>query len=174
MGEEGGHRMTTTNNLPFGPYTRELHQYLLRRLGKRRDVDDFSQEVWVRLVKVDSSEATENPLACLYGAASGVVSDFRSKNGSDISVSSEEAASEDLSDPATVSPDDRAIRLNLEQLLERALRQLPQTHQAVLLAHKRDGLTYEEVTVRLNLPVHTVQEHYRTAWRQIISTIWDR
>ena len=132
MGEEGGHRMTTTNILPFGPYTRELHQYLLRRLGKPRDVDDFAQEVWLRLGKVDSSEATENPLAFLYGAASGVVRDFRSKASSDISNSSkEEEASEDWCDPATTLPDERAARLNLEQLLDRALRQLPPTHQAV-------------------------------------------
>jgi RNA polymerase sigma-19 factor, ECF subfamily len=67
-----------------------------------------------------------------------------------------------------------ADRLNLQQQLERALSQLPSTHAAVLLAHKRDGLSYEEVAAKLNLSVHTVEKYVTQAKARIRLMSWER
>src|SRR5690606_35931871 len=61
----------------------------------------------------------------------------------------------------------------LEQQLTRALSKLPPTHCSVLLAHKRDGMSYQETALRLNLSVHTVEKYVTQAKAQLRMMRWD-
>jgi RNA polymerase sigma factor (sigma-70 family) len=70
----------------------------------------------------------------------------------------------------TEHPDDLSIDPMPEQLerqLENALRELLPTHLAVLLLHKRDGLSYEAVAERLGISVHTVRKYLYQARTQV-------
>src|ERR1700755_1530912 len=60
----------------FPQYRDKLRNYLLRRLGRPQDVDDLTQEVWVRFLMLDKEKSIEKPLAYLYGIASHVLADF--------------------------------------------------------------------------------------------------
>jgi RNA polymerase sigma factor (sigma-70 family) len=152
----------------FARYTRELHRYLVRRLRRPADVDDLSQEVYLRLLRMNQNRLVHKPLAYLYGVAAHVVADFHKRNH-------ELASSEESSDVVEqLLPDNLAERLNLQQQLERALAQLPPMHAAVLLAHKRDGLSYEEVAQELNLSVHTVAIYVKQAKARIRMMQWER
>lgn len=154
----------------FGGYTRELHRYLLRRLREPQDVDDLAQEVYLRLLRLDENKDVEKPLAFLYGVAAHVLSDFRStaRHGEYVPLDTVDECS-----LAGTIPDETE-RLNLQQQLEYALSQLPPTHAAVLLAHKRDGLSYEEVAARLNLSIHTVEKYITQAKARIRLMPWER
>ncbi|HEX7113962.1 MAG TPA: sigma-70 region 4 domain-containing protein, partial [Steroidobacter sp.] len=79
--------------------------------------------------------------------------------------------SEDLS---LALPDDLAERLSLEQQLDRALAQLPPMQAAVLLAHKRDGLSYEETAEKLGISVHTVEKYLTKAKARMRALLWER
>src|SRR5688500_8747662 len=57
-------------------YRRELHRYLLRRLRRPQDLDDLTQEVYMRLLRMDRMECIREPLAYLYSIAANVVADF--------------------------------------------------------------------------------------------------
>jgi RNA polymerase sigma-70 factor (ECF subfamily) len=160
----------------FRDYRRELHRYLLRRLRRPQDVDDLAQEVYLRLLRHDESKCVHKPLAYLYGIASHVVADYRTDMKQDqrhLTFDSDDEESWSQA-PASVLPDQLADRLNLQQQLERALSQLPSTHAAVLLAHKRDGLSYEEVAAKLNLSVHTVEKYVTQAKARIRLMSWER
>jgi RNA polymerase sigma-70 factor (ECF subfamily) len=160
----------------FGRYRRELHRYLLRRLRQPQDVDDLAQEVYMRLLRIDDEKCIHKPLAYLYGTASHVLADYRIEVEAEhkhVSVSSE-MVEEWENTPGCVLPDDIADRLNLQQQIDRALAQLPPTHAAVLLAHKRDGLSYDEVAEKLGLSIHTVEKYVTQAKARIRTMSWER
>lgn len=160
----------------FRHYRRELHRYLLRRLRRPQDVDDLAQEVYLRLLRHDDEKCVRKPLAYLYGIASHVVADFRigAEHEREHLTFDSEAAEHSSDEPSSVLQDDLADRLNLAQQIERALAQLPPMHAAVLLAHKRDGLSYEEVAKKLGLSVHTVEKYVTQAKARIRMMSWER
>ena len=151
----------------FGHYSRELHRYLLRRLRRPEDADDLAQEVYMRLLRMNQHTLVRTPLAYLYGIAAHVLADFHK-------AKSQHHTEEEIADVTEIIEDDLAERLNLQQQLQRALAQLPPTHAAVLLAHKRDGLSYEEVARELNLSVHTVAIYVKQAKARIRMMQWER
>jgi RNA polymerase sigma-70 factor (ECF subfamily) len=115
------------------------------------------------------------PLAFLYGIAAHVLADFNMEKASEQEhlTFDDEAVRAWSQSPAGMSPEELAERLNLQQQIQRALAQLPRMHAAVLLAHKRDGLSYREVAQRLNLSVHTVEKYLTQAKARIRMMSWD-
>ncbi|PZN33850.1 MAG: hypothetical protein DIU71_04070 [Proteobacteria bacterium] len=169
-------RNTTFGVWAFRHYRRELHRYLLRRLNRAQDVDDVAQEVYLRLLRHDESKCIRKPLAYLYGVAAHVVADFRidAQPDRDHLVFDSDAVDRCAEEPTYALPDDLAERLNLQQQLERAIAKLPPTHAAVLIAHKRDGLSYEEVAKKLKLSIHTVEKYVTQAKARIRMMSWER
>jgi RNA polymerase sigma-70 factor (ECF subfamily) len=153
-----------------------LHRYLLRRLRNPQQVDDLAQDVYERLLKIDDKKIVEKPLAYLYGVSSHVLCDFRiDAEAEKAHVTYDSETADDWEDsPGCVLPDTLADRLNLQQQIDKALAQLPPTHAAILLAHKRDGLSYEEVAEKLNLSIHTVEKYVTQAKARLRAMSWDR
>lgn len=161
----------------IGPtqYRKQLHKYLLGRLRNPRDIDDLAQDVWERVVRLDDSKTLDKPLAYLYGIASHVIADhYVDKEKRRNIVTDSEMADEWCEQPACVVPDDKEERLNLQQQIDNAISQLPPTHAAVLLAHKRDGLSYEECAEKLGLSVFTIEKYLTQSKARIRMMTWDR
>jgi len=157
-------------------YARELHRYLLRRLRRPQDVDDLAQEVYLRLLRLDEAKCVEKPLAFLYGVAAHVVADFKLQASTREAhlTFDEEAMEQRAEHPAQVLPDELAKQVALERHLDWALKQLPPTQAAVLLAHKRDGFSYEEIAKRLKLSVNTVEKYLTQAKAKLRTLPWDK
>lgn len=160
----------------FRHYRHQLNRYLLKRLRKPQDADDLAQEVYLRLLRHDESKRVLKPLAYLYGVASHVIADYTAGQAHDRKHLTYEGDSEEQwnEQAANILPDNLAERLNLQQQLERAFMQLPPMHAAVLLAHKRDGLSYEEVAEKLGLSVHTVEKYVTQSKARIRTMSWER
>jgi RNA polymerase sigma-70 factor (ECF subfamily) len=152
----------TANGLPglavlaFRKYAPELHRYLLRRIRREADASDLTQEIFERFLRTDKAEAIRNPQAYLFGIASHVISDARMKHDRGLVTFDSEALDARVESADTALPDDLADRIGLEQDLSYALSKLSDTHRAVLLLVKRDGLSYEEVAQKMSLAVNTV------------------
>lgn len=58
-------------------YGSELHRYLRSRIASSQDLGDLTQEVYLRLIRVQKPDEVLNPLAYLFGIAANVVSEFR-------------------------------------------------------------------------------------------------
>lgn len=155
-------------------YKRELHKYLVRRIQNPQDADDLAQEVYLRLMRVDESKLIREPLAFLFGIAAHVVADFWIGARREPHAASKEAFEDCVDEESLTLSDDLAERLNLQQQLEHAISQLPPLHAAVLLAHKRDGLSYEEVAAKLQISIHTVEKYVTQAKARIRTMQWDR
>jgi RNA polymerase sigma-70 factor (ECF subfamily) len=156
-------------------YWPDVRRYLLRRVRSRSDADDLSQEVCLRFLMADEAVSPRKPLAYLYGIAANLLADYRThatRERGSIVVDSElaETFMEQGSGAAPAISEDI---VGLEQLLTRALSKLPPTHCSVLLAHKRDGMSYQETASRLNLSVHTVEKYVTQAKAQLRMMRWD-
>jgi DNA-directed RNA polymerase specialized sigma24 family protein len=55
-----------------------------------------------------------------------------------------------------------------------ALEQLKPTHRAVLLLRKREGYSYEEMGIRLNLSSRQSERYRGLALEQLKTVKWDR
>jgi RNA polymerase sigma-70 factor (ECF subfamily) len=156
----------------FRDYDKQLHRYLIRRMPRPQDAEDLAQEVYLRLLRIDSAKRVHKPLAYIYGIASHVVADYRSDTRHEREFVSDDA--EETPEGAEPPVDDLIDRLNLQQQLERALTQLPATQAQVLLAHKHRGLSYQEVAAELGLSIHTVEKYVTQAKAKIRTMTWER
>jgi RNA polymerase sigma factor (sigma-70 family) len=144
----------------FRAHARELQRFLLRRVGDRHDADDLSQEVFARLMRVENTEIIRNPLAYLLGIATHVVREFRQLRQHQKVIFDSDIA-ESLSENIEALPRGagNAEQVELQNWLDEALKQLPPTHQVVLLLVKRDGLSYDEAAEATGLSVHTIEKY---------------
>jgi RNA polymerase sigma factor (sigma-70 family) len=141
------------------PYITRLQRYLSRRLPSAHDVDDVSQQIWERLLKSDPA-AVRDPLALLFVVARNVVADFFDRRTNErklvVTDSDElERIAQIFADPATPNPEERLID---QREVEYALAQLP-TLQAQVLRLQMEGLSYEEIAIRLGISVFTVEKY---------------
>jgi RNA polymerase sigma factor (sigma-70 family) len=156
----------------FQAYAPRLHAYVLKRLRRRADAADLTQEIFERFLRIDRLERVRQPLHYLFGIAANVVSDAQlARQKSPLTYDSEALPSlaARSSDGSVADPADR---LGLAQELESALALLPDTHRAVLLLVKRDGLSYEEAARALDLKVSTVTSYVfeaRARMKQILT-----
>lgn len=156
-------------------YWSDVRRYFLRRIRSTSDVDDLTQEVCLRFLVAHAALCPRKPLAYLYGIAANLLADYRShamRERGSIVVDSE-LADTILEQGSGAAPAISADVMGLEQQLTRALARLPPTHCAVLLAHKRDGMSYHETASRLNLSVHTVEKYLTQAKAQLRMMRWD-
>lgn len=153
-------------------YGKQLHDFLRRRVRRAEDMDDLAQEVYLRLLRIKAPDTVRNPLAYIYGVASHVVSEFNMRDlkghvvfdsqVADITLEAQEA------ETRHGSPEDAGyLRRNVNE----ALQQLSDTHMAVLLLERRDGLSHGEIAERLGLSVHTVKKYVVQALAQVRASL---
>lgn len=158
------------------PEIRRLLKKFFYRRSCQNDVDDLVEEVILRLLKTPESteDLIREPMAYFYGVAKHVLTDHR--------IQLEAEAKHVIVDSETVDEIGEQLiaehgrieeRLNLLQQLNTALSRLPPTHALVLLLHKRDGLSYEEVAKQLDLSVHTVEKYVTQAKTRLREMLWD-
>lgn len=141
----------------FREYLPELHAHLVRRLHRGSDVPDLTMEIYERILRNRRPDEIENPRAYIFRIASNVVREARG-----IEAQSKVAFDSERVDEVARSlagPDDVMERVGNEQELlelERAIAELPDTHQAVVLLALRDGLSYKEVAQRTGLTAGSV------------------
>lgn len=149
----------------FRCYAQELRRYLDRRLSRVQDAEDLAQEVYLRLLRIDSAKQVENPLAFIYGIARHVLADHRSaKQRAKEAVAEMGEVSEVALDQVSEALSDRLEEnLDVQQRVARAVAQLPPMHAAVLLLRDRDGMSKSEIAAKLQLSIHTVKKYIAEA-----------
>lgn len=178
-----GKPQPTTDSSEFNPvvefareHAQQLRLYLRRRLRRQHEAEDLAQEVYLRLMRMPRERELLNPLAYIKVIASNVLNDYILTGSQRVS---ERGVVWDTKDMELQGADEAAAnaiedRINLEQQLDRAIRQLPEIEQVVLLLVKRDGWSREQVAARLNISEHMVHHHLKRAKARLRSTAWDR
>ena len=145
----------------YSQHGEELRRYLTRRLNCAQTAADLTQEVFLRLMRSETAGTVENPRAYLYRIASNLVADhFRKikQQPTAINIPVLEAVPDEAPSP------ERALLAQDElRRLERAIEALPRRQREVLLLHKYDGLSYQEIADRLGISKNTVMVHMMRA-----------
>jgi RNA polymerase sigma-70 factor (ECF subfamily) len=68
-------------------------------------------------------------------------------------------------------PDERARAAELSARLEEAVAQLPVKQRAVFLMARYDGLSYDEISRVLGIPVGTVKSRMNTAVKGLLAAV---
>ena len=173
--KEPGNAVAKLANGAFRTYAPALHRFLLRRIRRPQDIDDMTQEVFARLMRVESAEFVRKPASYLFGIATNVVREFRIKASHDQErVTFDSEMVDHLAErPSEVQADEMADRLSLQRQLERGLAQLPRTHRTVLLMVTRDGLSHGEAAQAARLSIHTVEKYVTEARARLKLLPWD-
>ena len=135
---------------------------LMRRGRSQHDADDLVQEAWIRLACYD--EPVEKPEAFLMRAALNLSIDVHRVQAH----RGEQVVLEDVV-LVDVSPSVEAVTLARERMsrLSECLARLSDKTRVIFLAHRIDGMTYQQIALEHGLSVSAVEKHIAKATLQI-------
>lgn len=134
----------------------DLLRFLRARLGHDHQAQDLAQEVYLRLLRMDDLSAVRNPRSFVLHLAAHAVHEWRLLARNRMQHSQEFL--QDLVDESG-DPAERLERQDSMRELALVLETLSPKCQAVLLMHRRDGMTYQEIAARMNLSVAMVKKY---------------
>jgi RNA polymerase sigma factor (sigma-70 family) len=147
--------LTASDKKAFVAEIEKQHGQRLRRFLASRlrygaaDVPDLAQEVFLRLLRIDRHETIRSTEAYLFTVAFHVLHQHVMRR----SAAPEAVEITTLIDQMEAAPDadpvNRAETAQQIEELQQALQQLPPKARAVLLLHRRDGYSLEEIADRL-------------------------
>ena len=147
----------------FAQHGRALRAFFSRRVRSSSDAADLVQEVYLRLLRVNDTEAIRNPQMYLYTVASHVLGQHALRNRRheghiDVDDLNVQAQLGDLP-----SLDSQVDATQMTGHLRAALAQLPAKWRTALILQYRYGLTYEEIADRLGVSSNMVKKYLAQA-----------
>lgn len=131
-------------------------------MPNRADAPDLAQEIYLRLLRLERREEIRTPEAYLLTMAGNLLHEHAMRRATappsvDITelATTFGAPDEDLA--AQAETHERLRALNL------ALKRLPSKSQAVLVLHRRDGFSLDEIGAQLGISRNTVKKHLAKA-----------
>ena len=140
------------------PHEPALRAYLRGQFPSLPDPDDVVQETYIRLIRARESEPIRSPKSLLFVTARNVAVDvFRRQKSS---------PTEDLAnlehfpvlEEGPASSDSYSHEHKL-QLLEAAIQSLPERCRQVIMLKKIEGLSYDEISMKLGISHNTISAH---------------
>jgi RNA polymerase sigma-70 factor (ECF subfamily) len=136
---------------------------LSNRLSDRRDVQDLAQEVYLRLLRVDTLDLIQNPKAYLYRVAVNVVSEWRLR-----AWQRKPHSPEGLDELETVADHEQTIECQqVDEAVRRALSELPPMWRKVLVLHCQDDMTYEQIADHLGITRRMVKRYMAKGYAEM-------
>ena len=133
---------------------------LMRRGSTEHDADDLVQEAWVQLACYERRQPVDRPEAFLMRAALNLSIDAYRKRTSH----GEEVMLEDVV-LVDATPSAEAVLLARERMarLGVCLGRLTDKTRDIFLAHRLDGLSYQQIARQHQLSISTVEKHVTKA-----------
>ncbi|HBH46480.1 MAG: hypothetical protein A2445_03980 [Candidatus Jacksonbacteria bacterium RIFOXYC2_FULL_44_29] len=149
-------------------YLQPIYSFVYRYLGNATDVEDVTQEVFVRVWRNLKKFDTNKPFKTwLFSIAKNAAidwqrkkklipfSDFETENGDNPFL-------ENIPDPAPL-PSELLARADLALVLNEAMDQLPVKQKMTLFLRYNDHFTFREIAESLGEPLNTVKNRHLRA-----------
>jgi RNA polymerase sigma factor (sigma-70 family) len=145
----------------FARHRNALQSFFYRRIRTKPDAADLAQEVYLRMLRVNDTDAIRNPEAYLYTVAANLlkenaVADRRQYRAVEV----EEADATPTDWPSADGSLDTSRRI--DRLCEVIGQLTPKCRAAVVLQY-RDDLSYQEIAERLEVSAHMVKKYLAQA-----------
>jgi RNA polymerase sigma-70 factor (ECF subfamily) len=141
----------------------QLQRFLLARVANRADVPDIAQEVYLRMLRIPNIESIRSPEAYLFTVAQHVVAQHALKAQTRPPVVE---LTQLLTSSSAAFQADPMLELDAAQCLEElqhALEELSPNARAVFMLHRRDGLSIDDIGVRLGISRPMVKKYLSRA-----------
>lgn len=145
----------------------QLRSFLLSRVRNSFDVPDIVQEVYLRMMRIPHVESVRSPEAYLFTVAQHVLQQHTLKQSA---TAPRVDLAHALTEISSVSEADPPLEVHAEQCLERlqeVLDQLSPKVRATFLLSRRDGLSFDEIAVRLATTRPMVKKYLMKALRRL-------
>jgi len=141
----------------------QLRRFLLARVRNADDVPDIVQEAYLRMLRIPNIESIRSPEAYLFTVAQHVVQQHTLRqNATPPSVELSR-----LLDMPSASPEsDPVLVTDAAECIERlqdAIEELSPKVRATFLLHRRDGLSFNDIGVRLGISRPMVKKNLMKA-----------
>lgn len=158
-------------------FERPVYTLVLRMVHDPGTAEELAQDVFVKAYRrLDTYDPERRFGSWLFKIAHNTTIDHLRRSTPDLV--SLEAGSEEggglsavLANPAGESPEAAAERSDLARDLERAISALrPEYREAMLLRHQ-EGLSYEEISETMGLPLGTIKTHLHRARKELATAL---
>jgi len=154
-----------------GRYQSRLLNFIYRTIGDRDRAEDLVQETFIRVYRhLHRFDQTKKFSTWIYTIASNLAkNELRNRSRNPLVLfqtikKNWEADHRPLQweDPAH-RPDDLFRKRHLQEMVERAVEQLPEHHRAVFVLREMEGKTYEEISEITGVNLGTVKSRLNRA-----------
>lgn len=144
----------------------QLHRFLLARVRNTADVPDIVQDVYLRMLRIPHVESIRSPEAYLFTVAQHVLQQYTLRQAQippliDLA---------EMLEPPRARPDaDPVLEMDAQQCLEdlqQALDLFTPKVRATFMLHRRDGLSFDEIGIRLGISRPMVKKNLVRALMQ--------
>lgn len=147
-----------------GLYTRyrhEIRNHIAAKLSCREDIDDLSQEVFLRAHRALETQTVDHPRAYLHRIACSVITDHFRRGQRRSAPSPDMTAVSDDSEIAAwgPTPEESAIGDETVEAVEAAIARLPAKARQAIVLRVTEELSYLEVAHRMGISVKTAEKH---------------
>lgn len=139
-----------------GRNDRDLKRYLSQRVGNRAEVEDLTQEIYLRLLRIERKDLIRSPEAFLFRLASNATYEWHLRARNRLPHS---AAELDLLESSEDEPLNEVWHAQLARELTAALAGLSPKCRATVVLHRRDQMTYAQIGVQLGISVSMVKKY---------------
>lgn len=147
--------MTSPDKKAFVAQVEKEHGQRLRRFlasklrNRTADVPDLAQEIFLRLLRIEHHETIRSSEAYLYTIAFHVLHQYLMRRAAVPEAVEITALIDQMESETDIDPARQAETQQQLEGLQDALSQLSPKAQAVLLLHRRDGYSLEEIANQL-------------------------
>ena len=153
-------------------YGDDLLRYLSRRVRTAADARDLAQEAYVRLLRFERKDLIRDPQPYLYRIAANLLHEFELKQRARKATLWQWTSERAIEDDA-LNVDRETDSLILTTRLQEVLDELSPKCRAVLILHRRDGMTYEEIGARTGISASMVKKHLARGLRHCRARLRD-
>ena len=142
----------------------DLIRFIAKRVRTLADARDLAQEAYVRLLRMERKDLIRNPRAYLYRIAANILYEFELKRRADVAGLSR-WSDEQRGDSDAGYGENEVEDLALRSRLDRVLSELSPKCRAVLILHRRDGMTYDEIGAEIGISSSMVKKYLNKGLR---------
>ena len=142
----------------FLRYNKDIRSFLRQRLPSVEDVEDLTQEAFVRVNRIKNWQQVDNPRNYLFQIVKNLFRDHMRKQQRNIVCSGRDLEISKTESPAPTP--EEALQIDQEfSGLCAAITRLPPKAQRALILNKFFGHTYEETGRVMGISPRTVEKH---------------
>lgn len=150
---------------------RELMRFLRRRV-RSIDAHDLAQDVYCGLLRLERKEFVRDPMAYVYTVAANTVRAHRERLRQQTNALKQYADELSLRGPH-VSEEHNLDAVLTGRRIRAVLDELSPSCRAIVILHRRDGMTYQEISELLGVSTALVKKWLSASLRRCSNRLQD-